>query len=100
MSLAEEKRIEAYFLNTRDKEQTITEVPFAKTTIGDLEIVIVAEHRQTVSAHGVSEDEIEKHLEREGLIRVPKAKERPRPDFKPIEVAGKPISEMIIEERR
>jgi hypothetical protein len=47
----------------------------------------------------VSEDEIERRLAEEGLIRVP-TRSQPAGEFKRIDVGGKPASEMIIEERR
>jgi hypothetical protein len=93
-------RIEAYLASRASKDQPQTEVPFARTRIGDLEIVIVAKNRRTALEHDVSEEEIEQQLVREGLIRVPPANKRTKREFDPIEVTGKPISEMIIEERR
>jgi hypothetical protein len=47
----------------------------------------------------VSEEEIVRRLAEERLIRVPPANQQ-RSDFKRIDVGGKPMSEMIIEERR
>jgi hypothetical protein len=94
------ERIEDYLLSRACNGGAITEVPFTRTKIGDMEIVIVSEDKRLVEDRDVSEEEIEQQLAREGLIRVPSTTRRTRNEFKPIDVAGKPISEMIIEERR
>ena len=98
MSFAE-ARIREYLASTLTVDKPLTEVQFAKA-IGDLAIGIVARDRRVASKPDVSEDEIERQLAQEGLIRVPTGGERKRSEFKPIDVAGKPVSEMIIEERR
>lgn len=46
------------------------------------------------------EENIERQLAAEGLIRVPKGKRQPSGEFKRINVGGQPVSEMIIEERK
>jgi hypothetical protein len=46
------------------------------------------------------EEEVERKLAAEGLIRVPTGSQQPAGEFKRINVGGQPISEMIIEERR
>lgn len=94
------ERIGDYLLSRVSSDGPLTEVPFTRTRIGDMEIVIVSEKRQLVEDRNVSEEEIEQQLAREGLIRVPSPTRRTRTDFKLIDVDGKPISEMIIEERR
>jgi hypothetical protein len=99
MSFAE-ARIREYRASTAAVEMPQTEVSFAKTRIGDLEIVIVAKNRRTAPQHDAAEDEIEQQLSREGFIRLPGLREPLRGEFKLIDVAGKPISEMITEERR
>jgi hypothetical protein len=80
-------------------DQPHTEVRFAQTRIGDFEMVIAVEER-LIEKSNVSEEEVEQELVREGLIRVPSTSERIQDEFSRIDVAGKPISEMIIEERR
>jgi hypothetical protein len=45
------------------------------------------------------EEEIERRLAAEGLIRVPPAGQQLAGEFQRIDVGGQPISEMIIEER-
>ena len=46
------------------------------------------------------EDNIERQLAAEGVIRIPKGKHHPQEEFKRIDVGGQPVSEMIVEERR
>jgi hypothetical protein len=46
------------------------------------------------------EEEVERKLSAEGLVRVPTGHRPPIGEFKRINVGGQPISEMIIEERR
>lgn len=101
MSFGKE-RIEAYVLSRRCKEQPITEVPYIPTTIGigDLETGVVAQNQRVALEQGVSEDEIERQLAEEGLIRLPPPDQQPIREFQRIDVGGKPMSEMIIEERR
>lgn len=94
------ERIGDYLLSRVSNNGPLTEVPFTRTRIGDMEIVIVSEKRRLVEDGDVSEEEIEQQLAREGLIRVPSTTRRTRTDFKLIDVDGTPISEMIIEERR
>ena len=94
------ERIEDYLLSRASRDEPLTEVPFIRTRIGDMEIVVVSEDRRQAEDGDVSEEEIEQQLAREGLIRVPPTTRRSRNEFKPIDIAGKPISEMIIEERR
>lgn len=93
------ERIEQYLLSRASKDQPRTTVPFAKARIGNLEIVIVSEDRQQMEDR-VSEEEIEQHLAKEGLIRLPPRDHKPIEEFKRIDVGGKPMSEVIIEERR
>jgi hypothetical protein len=99
MSFAE-ARIREYLASTIAVGIAFTEVRFAGTRVGDVEIGIVAKDRRMTSDREVSEDEIEQQLAQEGLIRLPPDNRRRRSEFKPIDVAGKPVSEMIIEERR
>lgn len=51
-------------------------------------------------SRGISEEEIQNELVKAGLIQIPIAGKRPCGDFNRIDVGGKPISEMIVEERR
>lgn len=95
-----EARIREYLASTLSVVRPLTEVRFVKKTVGNVEIGIVARDRRVESEQHVSEHEIERQLAHEGLIRVPTGAERTRGEFKPIDVAGKPISEIIIEERR
>ncbi|MFY9621418.1 MAG: hypothetical protein WAM70_11590 [Pyrinomonadaceae bacterium] len=76
------------------------EVPFARTRIGNLEIVIVSPERHEVNGPVTPEEEIERQLADEGLIRLPPSNLNPIEEFKRVHVGGKPMSEMIIEERR
>lgn len=82
-----------------DREQPYTEVRFAQTRIGDFEIVIAAQG-QPGEKPGISEEAVERELAREGLIRLPPNNQPAQDQFRRIDVGGKPISEMIIEERR
>jgi hypothetical protein len=99
MSFAE-ARIEAYRISKALKGQPITEVDFINTTVGSLDIAIIAENRQIPTEYDVSEDEIERQLAQKGIIGLPKTVAHRTTDFKPVLVEGKPVSEMIIEERR
>lgn len=81
------------------KDQPYTEVSFAQAKIGDFEIVITAQNRLGEKSYA-SEESIEQELALEGLIRVPLPRRKTKDEFSRIDVAGKPISEMIIEERR
>ena len=46
------------------------------------------------------EDAFERELVAEGIISIPENEDEDDDDWEPVEVTGKPISEMIIEERR
>ena len=46
------------------------------------------------------EDAFEGELAAEGVISLPENEDEADDDWQPVEVTGKPISEMIIEERR
>jgi ABC-type phosphate transport system ATPase subunit len=46
------------------------------------------------------EEEVERKLAAEGLIRVPTGGQQPAGEFQRINVGGQPVSEMIVEERR
>jgi len=51
----------------------------------------------------MTEDEFARHLAAKGIISLPDASEDEADDddnWEPVEVTGKPLSEMIIEERR
>jgi hypothetical protein len=93
------KLIGEHLTSKTAKDQPHTEVRFAHTRIGDFEIVIAAENRLGEKSY-VSEETIERELAREGLIRVPPTHRKTKDEFERIDVVGKPISEMIIEERR
>lgn len=99
MSFAE-ARIEEYLTSKSCTDQPRTAVPFGETKMGDLEIVIVAKDRLPAEGHNVSEEEIERRLAEESVIRLPPDDQQPLGEFKRIDVGGKPMSEMIIEERR
>lgn len=62
-----------------------------------------AKQRQRFSAASdISEDEVEKLLVEQGIISIgtpPKVERASAKEFRPIEVSGKSISEIIIEER-
>lgn len=81
------------------QDQPHTEVRFAQTRVGDFEIVITAQNRAGEKTY-ISEEAIERELASEGLIRVPPIGRETNDEFERIDVPGKPISEMIIEERR
>lgn len=93
------KSIGEHLTSKASRDQPYTEVPFAQIRIGDFEMIIAAEDGP-VEESSVSEEAIERELAREGLVRVPPTKQGTQDEFKRIDVAGKPISEMIIEERR
>jgi hypothetical protein len=99
MSFAE-ARIKEYRLATESKQHPVTEVRFADAQAGGLRLVIVSKDRRLTDARAVSEEEIKRQLAEEGLIRLPIGNQMPAGDFKRINVGGKPVSEMIIEERR
>jgi hypothetical protein len=99
MSFAEARRRE-YLTSIAGSRHQRTEVRFANTKVGGLEIAIVAKSRRMAEADNLSEDEVERQLAQEGLIRMPSDKKRTRDEFPPIDVSGKPISEIIVEERR
>jgi hypothetical protein len=94
-----ETRISEHLRSKTSKESPRTEVPFAQTRIGDFEIVIAAKS-ELADESFVSEEAIERQLVREGLVRVPPSRRQIQEEFERIDVAGQPISEMIIEERR
>jgi len=48
----------------------------------------------------VSESEIERRLSEDGIVKIPTASQRELRAVERIDVSGKPLSEMIIEERR
>jgi hypothetical protein len=73
---------------------------FAEAIIREWRIATLGTRRQQADVGEISEDEIERQLAEEGLIRVPRVDQQPMGDFKRIDVGGKPMSEMIIEERR
>ena len=62
-----------------------------------------AKQRQRFTAvSDVSEDEVEKFLVEQGIISIgtsPGTERASTQEFKPIQVTGKPVSEIIIEER-
>jgi len=65
-----------------------------------VQIIKAAKDRRSAEGQNVSEGEIERRLAEEGLIRLPTDIQHPLGEFKRIDVGGKPMSEMIIEERR
>lgn len=93
------ERIE-YLLSRASKDQPRTNVLFARASAGDLEIVIVSEDRQLSTDNSVSEEDLGRHLAEEGIIRLPQRDQQTIQTFKRIDVGGKPMSEVIIEERR
>jgi hypothetical protein len=99
MSFAE-ARIEAYRISRASKDQVLTEVRFIQMRVGSLDIAIVAENSHTRTRDDESEHEIAKQLAQEGLLRMPSSPSRARTDFHPVKVKGRPLSEIIIEERR
>lgn len=99
MSFVEE-RIEEYFKSTTSNVPSRTEVRFAAERIEGLDLVIVPVDVRLAEGKGPSEEEVERLLAEEGLIRRPQAGQRPIGEFKRIDVGGVPMSQMIIEERR
>lgn len=99
MSFAEE-RIREHRIASESKDQPLTQVRFAEARVGELRIAIISKDPRLVEGRDISEEEIERQLAEEGLIRVPPASQQPAGEFKRIDVGGKPVSEMIIEERR
>lgn len=92
--------IEEYLISTASKKHPLTEVRFGEAKIGDMDLVIISKDRRLLDNQVVSEEEIEQQLANEGLIRVPPVHQQPIGEFKRVDVGGKPMSEMIIEERR
>ena len=99
MSFAE-ARIREYRSAIEHKDQPATQVRFAEARFGGLHIAIISKDTRLAEMGDISEEEIERQLAEEGLIRVPPASQQPAGEFKRIDVGGKPVSEMIIEERR
>jgi hypothetical protein len=98
MSFAEAK-IKEYRKDATSKDQPLTEVRFAVTRSGNF-VMTISKDRRLAKGHDVSEEEIESQLAEEGLIRLPPASQQSTGEFKRIDVGGKPMSEVIIEERR
>ena len=73
---------------------------FAEVEISEWRIPTVAERKHLTEVRDISEEEIERQLVKEGLIRMPSLPLRPAGEFIRINVDGKPLSETIIEERR
>jgi molecular chaperone DnaK (HSP70) len=73
---------------------------FAEAIVREWRIATVAERRRLTEVRNVSEEEIERQLAEEGLIRIPTTEKQLIEEFRRIDVNGKPVSEMIIEERR
>jgi hypothetical protein len=48
----------------------------------------------------MTEDEFEQYLAAKGVISLPEVAETEDEDWRPVEVMGQPLSEMIVEERR
>jgi hypothetical protein len=77
------------------QETAILEIARRRATAGRCQ--------QLTAVNDLSEDEVERHLAEQGIISIgaPLSAERASAqEFKPIQVTGKPISEMIVEERR
>jgi hypothetical protein len=73
---------------------------FAEEMIRDWRVKTVGARRRLADASGVSEDEVERLLVEQGVIRLSEDPPHAQPRRELIQVTGKPVSEMIIEERR
>lgn len=73
---------------------------FAEEMIREWRVKTVGARRRLADATGVSEDEVERLLVEQGVIRRSEAPSHTQPRRELIQVTGKPVSEMIIEERR
>lgn len=76
------------------------DVSFAQAEVKELSVAKTSNQQRPAVTGDVSEEDIERQLAEEGLIRLPQSSHSPAGAFKRINVGGKPISEMIIEERR
>jgi len=99
MSFAEAK-IREYRISPEPKRWQLAEAYFAGTRPSELHIATVSKDRRLTETRDISEEEIARLLAEEGLLRVPPANQQLAGEFKRINVGGKPVSEMIIEERR
>ena len=99
MSFAEAK-VREYRMSLGPKRQQLAEVYFTEARSGELHIKTFSEDRPPTGVQVMSEEEVERRLAQEGLIRMPLISGQLEEEFKRINVGGEPISEMIIEERR
>lgn len=74
------------------KELTLEELQQLRATVDSL----LAETAQPL----MSEDQFAKHLAAKGIITLPESADEGEDDWEPVEATGKPLSEMIVEERR
>ncbi|MEW6126804.1 MAG: hypothetical protein AB1757_07175 [Acidobacteriota bacterium] len=83
------------------KELTPEEQQKVRALLDSLNTEKTPEHNQQQTAP-VTREEVQKILLAKGLIRqIPAKKPNPRfKDFKRLDITGKPLSEIIIEERR
>jgi hypothetical protein len=73
---------------------------FAESEIIEWRIPSESERRHLTEVSDVPEEEIERQLAQDRVIRVPSVSVWEAQEFTRINIGGKPISEMIIEERR
>jgi hypothetical protein len=99
MSFAE-RIIREYRMSYGHKRRQLAEVYFTEARPDELHIKPASEDWLSTGGQVLSEEEVERRLAQEGLIRMPFAGRQLEWEFKRINVDGKPVSEMIIEERR
>ena len=73
---------------------------FAEVEISEWRIPTNFERKHLTEVRDITEEEVERRLAEEGLIRMPTIPQQPAGVFIRIDVGGKPLSETIIEERR
>jgi hypothetical protein len=76
---------------------------FAVVMTREWRIAMAGRRSQLAEGRNISEEEVERLLAEQGLITVGRAHNAnpiSTQRFRPIEVSGRPISEMILEERR
>jgi hypothetical protein len=76
---------------------------FAEAMVIELRAAMAGRRSQLAEVRNISEDEVERLLAEQGLITVGRAHSAnliSTRRFKPIEVNGRPVSEIILEERR
>ena len=73
---------------------------FAEARVKEWRSETAVERRRLAESSNISEDEVERLLAEKGLISLPERQPTVTVRPEPIHISGKPVSEMIIEERQ